>query len=119
MADEPVSDPGPRPTIEAQLHELARALREARYLGPETQQDLANLVDELGAALEPGQAGAEAHVADTAAQLARALRRPHDAGLLSTARERIEEAAIRVETEAPLATGILRRIVDVLSNIGI
>jgi hypothetical protein len=121
MPQEPSPQPASGPEIEARLHEVARALREARHLDPEAQEALADLVDELGKALDPAEADAatRSQVAESAAQLARALRKPHDASLLAKARDRFEEAAVRAETEAPLVTGILRRLIDALSNIGI
>jgi hypothetical protein len=107
--------------IRACLHDLAEVLREAHHLEPEAQQALADLVDELQAALEPTAVPpAElAHLAESAAHLARALRQRHDAGLLAAARERLEQAAVRAETAAPLATGLARRFMETLANLGI
>jgi hypothetical protein len=42
-----------------------------------------------------------------------------DAGLLAAARHRFEAAVTRAELEAPMATGIARRLIETLANLGI
>lgn len=101
----------------ARLRELAGLLRAADHLSPEAQQALADLVEELSGAL-PGTA-ASAQLAESAAHLAAALHEQKDPGLLERARQRLEEAALRAETEAPVATGVVRRLIDALANLGI
>lgn len=107
------------PDAKGRLLDLAGLLRGARHLTPETRAALADLLAELAEALGPGNSGPQAaHLADTAAQAARALNEPHH-GLLTTARERLEAAAIRAEAKAPVATGVAWRLLDLLSEIGI
>jgi hypothetical protein len=109
------------PDLQARLHGVAQLLREPRPLDADSRQALAELVDELGKALQSGQVpSAEVAVlAETTAHLAEALHQqppaPHVAGL----RERFEDALIAAETRAPFVAGLARRLLDTLSNIGI
>jgi hypothetical protein len=121
MLEHPSSELPTAARVQASLHELARLLREAHHLEPEAQQALADLVDELGKALDPADVpSAEmAHVADTAAQLAHALHQRQDTSVLLAARDRLEAAALRAEAEAPVTAGIVRRLLDTLANLGI
>jgi hypothetical protein len=91
-----------------------------RILDRDVQQALADLVDELIRVIDPHAPAVEtAHLAEGSAQLARALhRRPH-AGVIAAAKLRLEEAATRAEAKAPMATGLARRLIDTLSNLGI
>src|SRR5262245_57120070 len=114
MAEQP-------PTPPVNLHELARDLREADHLGPEAQQAIADLLEELARAIPPaGVAPAEtAHLAESASHLARALHERHESGALAAAVERFEAAINRAEAKAPLASGIARRLIETLANLGI
>jgi hypothetical protein len=107
--------------VAAQLHELAQLLRQAHHLGPEMQAALADLMDELSGTLDPASLPEPArnHLVESAGHLARALNRPPDEGRLAAARKRLEEAAVRLEAEAPTASGVLRRLIDTLGNIGV
>jgi hypothetical protein len=121
MSEPTTPGSGAEPTADARerLLDLAGLLRGARHLTPETRAALADLIAELAGALGPGGPGPQAaHLAESAAQAARAL---HDQqqGLLTAARERLEAAAARAETKAPVATGVARRMIDLLSEIGI
>ncbi len=87
--------PDPLPSDPTHLRELARLLREGGRLTPATQQALADLID---------------HLADT-------LSAPSSSA--ASARPPLEQAALAVESEAPLLTGLVARIVDTLRNIGI
>jgi hypothetical protein len=120
MAEQPPTDPPPD-QVRDRLRELARLLRKARHLDPDAKQELADLVDELGGALHPEafSSAETAHLADSAAHLAQALSRPGDTGLLDAARERLEKAVARAEAKAPVATGVARRLIDALANLGI
>jgi hypothetical protein len=115
------ADPRGDTAVRAKLHELAQVLRQADHLGPEAQQSLADLVDELTNALSTASlpAGDSAHLAESAGQLARAVQEKHDTSLLTAARDRLEHAALQAEASAPLPAGILRRILDALANLGI
>jgi hypothetical protein len=111
----PGSDP-----VHSSLHELAQALRSGNQLTPEGQTVLADLVDELGQAMQPGPPSeATIHLAQSAAGLAHALQTQQSPGVIAAARDRLAAAAYRVEAEAPVATGFAQRILDVLANWGI
>ena len=99
---------------------LAAALGQAGRI-EEAQEALADLVDELGKTLTPtALASSEtAHLATSAANLARTLHQEHSPTLLSAAKQRLEQAALRAETQAPVAAGIARRLLDVLADLGI
>jgi hypothetical protein len=106
--------------VQASLHVIARVLRTAPHLTPETRLALAELLEELagtlGSALPPAEM---AHLTDRAAGLLQALQRPHDEGVLTAARERLDEAVVGAEVRAPLLTGVIRRLLDALAQIGI
>ena len=106
--------------VQASLRVIARVLRAAPHLAPETRLALAELLEELagtlGSALPPAEV---AHLTDRAAQLLQALQRPHDEGVLAAARERLDDAVVRAEMQAPLLTGVIRRLLDALAQIGI
>ncbi len=116
-----MAEPAPDDQVQANLRELASELREADHLEPEAQAALADLVDELSKALTPApaQTAETAHLAGSAAQLARALHEQHDTSLLTAAKKKFETAALRAEAKAPLATGIARRLLDTLADFGI
>jgi len=103
------------------MAEAARLLRQAHHLGPDAQQRLAELAEEMGKALDghPVSSAEMSHLADTTASLVHALHKQHDTGLLSDARDRMERAIIAAEVQAPVATGVARRLLDALANIGI
>jgi hypothetical protein len=121
MPDQLSNPPPPGDQVQTHLHELAAVLREAHHLGPEAQKALADLVDEFSKALAPSTATSSetAHLAQTAASLARALHQQHNPTLLSAAKQRLEQAALRAEAQAPMATGVARRILDTLADLGI
>jgi hypothetical protein len=117
-----MSDPSGKPPEDVKQHllECATLLRNADHLEPRAQQALADLVVELVDALDPAGASEHtAHLAECSAQLARALHEQHDTGLVAAARRRLEAAAARAEAEAPVATGLARQLVEVLSGIGV
>jgi Pex19 protein family len=99
------------------LEQLASLLRQAPHLDAETQRQLADLLDELGKALGDEPAGAK--VAESAAQVAHALQNEGQPSRVTSAMRRLEESAARAEAEAPLATGIVRRFLEALADLGI
>lgn len=108
----------PRPTTN-NLAELARLLQSVDHLEPPQREQLAALIEELDQALHAGTPPEHAaQLAQTAADLVNALRPHHDTPL-ETARERLEEAATRAEIDAPIATGVARRLIDLLAELGI
>jgi uncharacterized protein DUF4404 len=120
MAEQPPSRQNTA-QVQARLHELAEVLRQADHLEPEAQQALANLVEELSKALTPAAltGGETAHLASSAAGLAQSLHQQASPTLLSAAKRRLEQAALRAEAQAPVATGIARRLLDALADLGI
>ena len=122
MAD---STPSPSPSendlsVRARLKELASLLRRSGHLKPRVQGELADLLEEMAAELETaGASSLSTHLAESTAHLAEELHRRKDVGLLGAAKERLDEAAARAESKAPVATGLARRLIDVLSEIGI
>jgi hypothetical protein len=120
MAEQPPPEPHSRLELRRRLQELGRLLRQAKHLEPEAQQELANVVDELGQALESGdlESGTTSHLADSTGRLVEALREQHK-GLLASARDGLERVVVQAEGEAPVATGFAQRLIEVLSNLGI
>lgn len=105
----------------ADLQEVAKLLRDSDHLGPEAQEALVELVDELVGALASGRpAPAEAeHLADLTVHLLDALHQRHDRTMLTAARTRLEEALNRAEARAPIAVNLAWRLLDALAGIGI
>jgi Domain of unknown function (DUF4404) len=117
----PMPTSGQPSEVSARLHAVAVLLRQGHHLGPETRQELAEVVDELSRALDhtPLPTGEAAHLAESAGHLAEALKQQHDATLLGSARDRLLQAAVAAENNAPVAAGLIRQIADALSEIGI
>jgi hypothetical protein len=102
------------------LHALAQKLREADDLGPEAQQAVADLLEDLAKAIPPAGGAAETtHLAESATHLADALRQRHQTNAVPAAMERFETAIARAEAKAPLASGIARQLIEALANLGI
>jgi hypothetical protein len=106
--------------IRANLLESARLLREAHHIDPEAQRTLADLVEELSEALDPSAASSDhtVHLAESSTHLVQALHQRHE-GLIASAQARLAAAAARAESDAPVATGIARRLINALSDLGI
>jgi hypothetical protein len=120
MAEELPAQSPDRQALRSHLQELASLLRDAPHLEPEAQQELADLVAELSQALAGNLSSAEAdHLAQNAVHMIQALHEQRDSDYLSAARDRLRDAAVRAELQAPVATGIARRIIDALANLGI
>jgi hypothetical protein len=121
-----MSDPTtPGPTSPEQvgehLHTIAKLLRQTPHLGPQAQQLLAELVDELSRALESGPVPAAelTRIADHVAQLVQATHGGEDAGPIGKIRQRLEAAVTAVEVRAPMVAGVTRRLIEALSELGI
>jgi len=116
----PLGSPAPS-GVQASLHAIAEVLRDPQPLSLETREVLADLVDELGAALTPGTVPAAevTRLADSAAHLVKAVHRQAAPGLLEDARNRLDAAILAAESKAPLTAGLARRLLDALANIGI
>lgn len=120
MSESASPNPGADPSIQVRLQELSNLLRDAKHLDPEVQRELADLMDQLARTIGPGgQASPETlRLSENAAHLVEALHEQHDEGLLKKAMHRLEESVVRAEASAPLATGIVRQLLDVLANLG-
>jgi hypothetical protein len=103
------------------LHEIAQLLRGTHHLGPEAQQALAHLADQLGNLWDPETtAPAEAApLLESTSQVVESLRHENDSGPLAAARERLEETVAALEARAPRAADFARRLLETLSNLGI
>ena len=91
MADTPESSTPSVPDIQSRLRTVARTLRQSRSVDAESQRVLAELVDELSAALQTASVppAEVARLADSTAHLAESLHHHHDTGMLGRARERL------------------------------
>jgi hypothetical protein len=121
MSEPPAGAPSSQTQVQEYLHTIARLLRDTQPLGPEAQQLLAELVDELGRTLQT-QAVPPAelqHIADHLRQLIEASRRGESEGIVGQVRGRLERAATSLESRAPLVTGLTRRLIETLSELGI
>ena len=120
MSDKP-ADSDSKIQVQAQLHAISLLLREAHRLGPEAQGLLADLVDELGKALESTEVpNAEvARLTECASHLVQAVHEKHEPSVLQAARDRLDHAVVAIETEAPMLAGLTRRLAEMLSNLGI
>jgi hypothetical protein len=117
-----MSETSPAPDeLRKNLQDLAQALREATHLEPESGEALANLMEELSQSVDPAAlpSAATTHLAATAANLVQGLHQRQSPSLLTAARKRLQAATLRAEAEAPLATGIIERLLSILANFGI
>jgi hypothetical protein len=107
--------------IQARLQDVARRLRQSGPLDLQSQQALAELVDELSKALQAGAVPPSevTHLAESTAHLAESLHQHPNVGPLGRARDRLEQALLAAEAQAPTAVGLARRLLEALSNIGI
>ena len=107
--------------VQAHLHAISQLLREAHRLSPEAQALLADLVDELGDALDSPDVPDQdvTQLSESAAGLVQAVHEEHAPNLLEAAEERLERAAVAVETKAPALANLTRRLAEMLSNLGI
>jgi hypothetical protein len=121
MPDKPETSTPPLSEVQARLHDVTRLLRGSTSLDPETRDVLAELLDELTAALKSSNAppAEVAQLAASAAHLAETLHHQRDQGLLAKARDRFGVAVLQAEARAPVAAGLARRLLDALANIGI
>lgn len=118
MSDSLPKSETPEPPVIDEIGELARGLREADHLEPEARGEAADLLGALAEVLDKPSAHAE-DLAQSTAQLVRAVKDQHEPGLIEAAWDRVETAVARAETKAPAATDIVLRLIDVLAGIGI
>jgi hypothetical protein len=122
MPEQPQQPPGGAPGtagVQASLHALAQALREGQPLDAEARQALAELVDELGDALNSASSAEAGRLAESTAHLIQALHQRHDPVRVASARDRLEQSILAAEAQAPFLTGLARRVLDALANVGI
>jgi len=100
--------------------EFGGVLHDVRHLGPDAQQLLAELLEELGDALDAGKVPSTelAHLAECAAQLVQTAHRREDTRL-AAAKEGLEKAFIGVEMEFPKLADIGRKLAEALASLGI
>ena len=122
MSDTPEPGTPDASEIHSRLQDAVWMVRDSRSLEPEVRGALAELLDELGRAVEGASAtpAEVAHLAESAAHLTEALHHArHDRGLLERARGRLGEVLVRAESHAPIAVGLARRLIDALAAMGV
>jgi|SRR6516165_10225402 hypothetical protein len=121
MASDPAPNAANPAEIRERLRQLARMLREAQHLEPDTRRQLAELADELAASGDFTKASsAEAsRLLDTSARVIDALHKEPEAELPATLRERLGESIMAAEARAPVLAGVAHRLLDVLADLGI
>jgi hypothetical protein len=108
------------PPIRPDLEEHARRLGLAEHLDPSSRAQLAELLRKLASELD--QAGPSPHehdLAATAAHLVRAVEDRRENGIVDAARENVEQAVARAESNAPVVTDLVLQLIDVLAGLGI
>lgn len=106
--------------FDASLRELAELIRSADHLEGEAKEELAELFDDLAQALADGRIdAAEAEQIEQVVQhVEQAIRESHP-GILAMARDAAERLVASLDARAPMLTGFLRRLADLLSDLGI
>jgi Domain of unknown function (DUF4404) len=107
--------------VQTHLRTIAQVLHQAQHLGPEAQDLLAELVQELGDALNSATVPSAdlAHLTECAAQVVQATQRPREHGMATGARDRLQKAIIGVETQFPTVAAIASKLLDTLADLGI
>jgi hypothetical protein len=120
MPEQPSTDETPDRSVGTDIEELARRLGGVEHLEPEARATLAGLLRKLAAELDQAEPSAhKEHLAESTAQLVRAVKDQHEPGLVEAARERLEEAVARAEANAPVATDLVLQLIGVLARLGI
>ena len=107
--------------VQAQLRSIAQILHQHRQLGPDAQELLAKLVEEMSDELGSRNVSAQElnHLAEAASHLLQTIKQPQEPRKAASARDRLEAAISRIESEHPTVAGIARRFVDALGELGI
>src|SRR5271168_3929185 len=96
VPEQPSTGETPNPTIGSDIEELARRLGGVDRLDPAARAKLAGLLRKLAAELDRGEPSAQEELlAESAAQLVRAVQDRHEPRLIAAARERVEETVAR------------------------
>ncbi len=121
MSDQSAREPQAVAELQARLRQLSASIRQTDHLDSTTQSSLASLLDELSVHLDSNGHELEktTHLAEAVSDVTHSLHEPHSAGLIQSASTRLQEAAARAEVEAPVATSVVYRFIDVLANMGI
>jgi hypothetical protein len=120
VPEQPSKAETPDPSIGSDIEELARRLGGFEHLEPEARTTLAGLLRKLAAELERAEPSAQKEqLAESAAQLVRAVKDQHEPGLVAAARERLEETVARAEAKAPVATDLVLQLINLLADLGI
>src|SRR5262249_24181113 len=102
------------------LRELARELRDVEHLQRDARRQLADLVEELDRALHNEHSPEQArHIDQAASKLLNALRDRRDEPRMRHLGEQFRHTLERAEVQAPVATGVARRLIDLLADLGI
>ena len=120
MSEPGAGEPPSKADLQANLTSLAKQLRTAHHLGPEAQQRLAELLSELSVAVgsSPLPSAETTALASHAGQLVEALKNEADTSVLGEARAKLDRAVLAAEAKT-FAAGMARRVVDVLTDLGI
>jgi hypothetical protein len=121
MTKAPSSESPSQLGVEANLHDLAKLLRSATHLEPETQRSLAEIVEELAKALHATPIPTQELVplSQSTAELIHGLHQRHDKTVISGARDRLSRSILRVENRAPMVAQIAGRLLEILASSGI
>jgi hypothetical protein len=120
VPEQPSKGETPDPSIGSDIEELSRRLGGVEHLDPKARATLAGLLRKLAMELDQAEPSAQrVHLAESAAQLVRAVQDQHEPGLIAAARERLEAAVARAEAKAPVATDLVLQVIDTLAHIGI
>lgn len=120
MAEQTATGETPEPSIGSDIDDLARRLGGVEHLDPKAKATLAGLLRKLAAELDQAEPSVQKeHLAESAAELVRAVQDQHEPGLIAAARERLEGAVARAEAKAPVATDLVLQLIDTLAHLGI
>jgi hypothetical protein len=100
---------------------VANILHGADRLSPQVQELLAELVEELSETLNSGSVPSEelAHLTECATQLVQAAKQPREKKRAVAARDRLENALVKIDAQFPTVAAIGRKLVDTLVDLGI
>jgi Domain of unknown function (DUF4404) len=120
VPEQPSMGETPDPSTGSDIEELARRLGGFEHLAPEARATLAGLLRKLAAELDRSEPSLQKEqLAESTAQLVRAVKEQHETGLVAVARERLEQAVARAEAKAPVATELVLQLIDTLAHLGI
>lgn len=101
----------------ADLQHLAASLRDADHLEPDTQQALANLLEELITELDSSSL-ATVKTAESVRAVVRSLHEQHPPEAMVSAKDRLKESADELD-KSEITRGVVYRLLDLLAGMGI